>query len=355
MAFGVAGAAAGLDAALTNRRTEASDLEAALADRYYKLQLIEAEKQRQQLERERMGMDRQKFDADQEQRRLTQSTANNQRGVQTMVGEFIRTQGITPENRHQIIGTLVEAGRMPTADDLAGPAGAEPYTLSPGAVRFDANNQEVARGMAPASSTPAPFTLGRGQVRYDSAGNEIARGEPFPSPAAGGGGGQVSSLPAAIKDDLITMGTLYDMSNQAEQLGNQIGWQGVGGMMSGSLSQFAAKNLGMGDKTGKEQELRNLIGNITATLARLRGGTSFTANEQALLEQYTPTINDGDNVIKAKLRSLRQFVETKRQNTLRVAGGDLRMGTSGPTVGEQRVIDGVRVEWDGQGWFEVGR
>ena len=53
--------------------------------------------------------------------------------------------------------------------------------------------------------------------------------------------------------------------------------------------------------------LRAFIGNLQATIAKERGGTSFTANEQALLEQYSPTINDSPQVIQSKLEALKQY------------------------------------------------
>ncbi len=127
-------------------------------------------------------------------------------------------------------------------------------------------------------------------------------------------------LTGAQQEDLATMLTVSDLATETEALGAEIGWKGVGGMGTGSIAQFAAKNLGGG--TTKEQELRNKIGNIKATIAKLRGGTSFTPNEQTLLDTYTPTIDDGDKQIQAKLKSLKEFIVTKRKNTLKVAAGD---------------------------------
>lgn len=139
------------------------------------------------------------------------------------------------------------------------------------------------------------------------------------------GGQRQARLTAGQQDELATMKTVEDMADQAQALGDRIGWKGVGGLGSGSVSKFLAKNLGMG--TEDEEGLRNYIGNIQGTIAKLRGGTSFTANEQKLLESYTPTINDGDMVLKAKIKSLKQFIATKRKNTLQFAGAD--MGAEG--------------------------
>jgi hypothetical protein len=362
MAFGWAGAAAGAQGAVRQQAQDASDLETQLAEREYRRQSILVQQAQNERLKEQMAMEQQRFAAQQAQAQTAANRDQDQRGVQRLVGEMIKTQGITPQNRHQIVGTLMEAGRMPTQADLAGPEEQTPYTLSPGQKRFGADNQEVAGvDPRPAAAGADPVvrveTMENGKRVIKFLPRSQVAGQTFAAPVSASGGSSVSGLgsraiPAAQKEDLITMGTLNDMSNQAEKLGNQIGWNGVGGMFAGSMSQFGARHLGTG--TQSEQELRNLIGNITATLAKLRGGTSFTANEQALLEQYTPTINDGDKVIQAKLKSMRQFIQTKRDNTLKVIGGDLSLDDGGPVVGEHRTINGQLAEWDGAGWLPAG-
>ena len=233
----------------------------------------------------------------------------------------------------------------------------EPFTLNPGDVRFGPDGEEIARVPAPVKE-PETYTLGPGQVRYGADGQVVARGPAQQQPATEPGwkiqtvtnpttnqtgmvrvnertgevqpvelpegmqpGGQrAPRLTAAQQEDLATMATVVDLTDLAEKLGEEIGWKGVGGMGSGSVARFTAKNFGMG--TEKEENLRNYIGNIQGTIAKLRGGASFTVNEQKMLDSYTPTINDGDNVIKAKLKSLREFIALKKKNTMEFAGAD---------------------------------
>lgn len=107
------------------------------------------------------------------------------------------------------------------------------------------------------------------------------------------------------------LGIMEQQIAQAEALGNKTNYAGIGGLLQGTASQFLAKNFGKGKP--EEQDLRNLIGNIKATLAKERGGTSFTANEQKLLETYTPTIDDSPLVIKSKLNTLKQFIQTSKE------------------------------------------
>ena len=133
------------------------------------------------------------------------------------------------------------------------------------------------------------------------------------------GGSRQTRLSAGQQDDLATMKTVEDMVDAAANLGDATKWAGVGGMGQGTVGGFMARNLGTG--TAEAETLRNYIGNVQATIAKLRGGTSFTANEQALLEQYTPTINESALTLKAKMASLKQFIQMKRQNTLLYAGG----------------------------------
>jgi murein DD-endopeptidase MepM/ murein hydrolase activator NlpD len=113
------------------------------------------------------------------------------------------------------------------------------------------------------------------------------------------------ALTTEQKNKVASVGVLQQTINSIESLGAQIGWEGVGGLYQGSISQFLAKNFGKGSQ--QEQMLRSYIGNLQATIAKERGGTSFTANEQALLEQYTPTINDSPQVIQSKLAALKQY------------------------------------------------
>ena len=142
------------------------------------------------------------------------------------------------------------------------------------------------------------------------------------SPAPSGAAGGPAKLSTAQQEDMSTMLVLEKMANDVESLGDRTNWDGVGGWRKGSISAFKAKNLGKG--TSESVGLRSQIGNINATIAKLRGGTSFTDGEKQLLEQYTPTIDEDKMVIKGKLSWLRQFIADKRSATVNVASGDFR-------------------------------
>jgi len=270
------------------------------------------------------------------------------------------------------VGTAAEAG----------------FTLGPGQVRYGPGGEQIAAG-PPRESPTEQFTLSPGSVRFGPGGEQIAAvpgtpsaprderivsvigpdGKPIyvresqalgmtPGSAAGGAEGGLK-LTAGQQEDVATMLTVQDLGKEALNLGERIKWRGVG-PIAGRTGAAGAKWLGVG---GEEPErLRNLLGNIQGTIAKLRGGASFTPSEQIMLDRYTPTTTDSVLQIKAKLSSLSDFITAKRENTLRVAGGEYTprgtpapsaAGVPGPKVGERRTVNGQLAEWDGKGWKAV--
>jgi len=71
----------------------------------------------------------------------------------------------------------------------------------------------------------------------------------------------------------------------------------VGGNAEGLKAKF-----GIGDQDTLDFNV--LVSNLQATIAKARGGTSFTANEQALLERYSPKVGDSRQELLTKLRAL---------------------------------------------------
>ncbi len=143
----------------------------------------------------------------------------------------------------------------------------------------------------------------------------------------GGGGGispdgsvDVSKLPAAIKEDLISMDTLDAQLNKLISYGSDGKLEGVG-FGTGTIQSLGTKIFGTGSP--ETQAVQVLIGNIKATIAKLRGGTSFTANEEKLLNSYVPTINESSASILNKARGLQSFIAQKRSSTLNVASGNI--------------------------------
>lgn len=127
-------------------------------------------------------------------------------------------------------------------------------------------------------------------------------------------------ISAGVQDELATMATV---EQQIDSLTNRFGSTGnIPGVGYGTGSVTKILNqLGVGKKENREAgtTARAVVGQIQGTIAKLRGGTSFTPNEQALLESYTPTINDSDETIRTKLQSLKTFIQQKREAGLTAA------------------------------------
>lgn len=159
------------------------------------------------------------------------------------------------------------------------------------------------------------------------------------------GGAKLSSTQ---KDDIATMDTVKGLANDLIMT-NAIGGglPGAGTLGYGTISEYLSK-VGLG--TAEGQHVRDLMGNIKGTIAKLRGGTSFTPNEQMLLDTYTPLLNDADWKILQKLKDLNSFIDSKKKNTIEVAGGSMQnigtdTGQSAPpgtySAGDTVYVDGV--------------
>lgn len=122
---------------------------------------------------------------------------------------------------------------------------------------------------------------------------------------------KAQQISADLQKDLIEIETLNQLANRVERFspdGRIL--PGVGLAGKGKVAQFLFTRLGIGRKEG--EQVRNLIGQITGSIAKARGGTSFTPNEQALLESYTPTIKDTPQAVLTKLQGLKTFLAIKK-------------------------------------------
>ena len=252
--------------------------------------------------------------------------------IQAVVDDWVAQGGGKPPNLEKIT-TLDAQGREVTrfveptagAEFPTAPAAADLITVQ----TIDAQGRPVTRivpkvgGAEYPNQPPAPSTRderivsvldANGKPVYVRESQAVGR---TPGSAASGAEGGVKLTPAQ-QEDVATMLTVQDLGKEALALGDKIKWRGVG-PVAGRTGAAAARWLGAG---GEDPErLRNLIGNIQGTIAKLRGGASFTPSEQLMLDRYTPTTTDSVLQIQTKLKSLSDFITTKRENTLRVAGG----------------------------------
>lgn len=144
-----------------------------------------------------------------------------------------------------------------------------------------------------------------------------------------------ANLSTGQKNDIADMLTLQkQIASLNELAGVKGGYKGAGatsGIFGGGLVTSV---------TGaKHQDIRNNIGQIKGFIAKLRGGTSFTENEQKLLDSYTPSISDSDSVISSKLTSLNQYINDKIESTMLVAGGSYTPSDTGLNTPEGSTDD----------------
>ena len=116
-------------------------------------------------------------------------------------------------------------------------------------------------------------------------------------------------LSSAQQDDLATMDNVSSSLDKILAYNEDGKLEGIGSFGQGTLKGWAAQ-LGFGSEEGKT--VRALLGNIKGTIAKLRGGTSFTTNEERLLDTYTPSINDNPSVAINKINLLKQFIADKK-------------------------------------------
>jgi hypothetical protein len=99
-----------------------------------------------------------------------------------------------------------------------------------------------------------------------------------------------------------------DLANKALELGDKLKWS-VFKPVTGNASSWWANV--SGNETEDEADIRRVVNELKGTIARERGGTSFTPNEQRLMESYITNLTDNPARAKVKLTGLRQDTENK--------------------------------------------
>ena len=172
------------------------------------------------------------------------------------------------------------------------------------------------KGITPSSGNISPIAQAviDGVVRLEDL-TPTVRGQIAPELQTAGfkSGPKLSS---GQQDDLASMDTVAQQIQQILAYNGDGKLEGVG-FGTGPLGALATKIFGTGSEEAKN--VRSLIGQIKGTIAKLRGGTSFTPNEEKLLNSYTPDINENSASAVAKLNELLQFIANKKANTLQFA------------------------------------
>lgn len=125
-----------------------------------------------------------------------------------------------------------------------------------------------------------------------------------------------AKLTAGQQQDIADMDTVSGMLDKIIGYNSDGKLEGVG-FATGSIGSLFTKVFGTGSEEAKN--VRALIGNVKGTIAKLRGGTSFTTNEEKLLNSYVPSINESAASVINKAKSLQEFIASKKANTLTTA------------------------------------
>jgi hypothetical protein len=244
--------------------------------------------------------------------------------------EALGTYLSTAQTAEEWNGIKAAAKAQHVPDELIAPFGefspanvarAGQLAISP-AKREELAGQAATRAQAEAHQREQE-AIARGQLAVSQGQLGVARAREAREAAAQVPGGV--KLSPAQQEDISTMLTVEGLVNDVGAIDKQAGGLPGVGPIEG---RFLPSVRGSGGATG--EALRNKIGNIQGTIAKLRGGTSFTPTEQALLETYTPTTTDTDAAIRTKLATLKDFIQKKRENTLRVAKGEYTLPTTPP-------------------------
>lgn len=188
-------------------------------------------------------------------------------------------------------------------------------------------------GWKPPTSAQKPIEVSPGASLFDPVTGRSIFTAPTAKQTSGGSvpsGGVATTQPqvklsSAQQTDVADMRTMLSQLDKMDEITEL---KGAVGFFTGPVESVALKLFGQGNE--RDAEVRAMIGNVKAQLAKLRGGTSFTANEQKLLESYVPSINESPESIVAKVRALRTYLSSKMNQVISTAGGTPDGASSDP-------------------------
>lgn len=152
---------------------------------------------------------------------------------------------------------------------------------------------------------------------------------------------QNAKLSSGQQDDIAQMSTVNNLIGDILAYNSDGKLEGLGAFGLGTIKSLAAQ-AGFGSEEG--QAVRALIGNIKGTIAKLRGGTSFTVNEEKLLNTYTPSVNDSSGVAINKLSLLQDFIAQKNADLLKTATQNITKGQISKK-GESVKVENLRTKY----------
>lgn len=179
----------------------------------------------------------------------------------------------------------------------------------PGAAALGGDQQDTVPTAQPASPITDTGATGGGQVDSQQVLKQLL--------AAGVLSGKISSSDVTALQSL----GLLDSGKTEKLTEAQQARADVGSLSSQALRALETgqvktgpiaprfENLKSVFNAGDEQTVafNTLLASIKATIAKARAGTSFTPNEEKLLNQYTPNVGDSEQQLRVKLQGLQQL------------------------------------------------
>lgn len=289
------------------QRKEASDLEAQLADIAYRQALVEQAKAQDQRLRQQMDFEKQKFETE-------QSNARNQQGLINMAADAADQYKDQPE---MLRGTFIRAG-IPIGQ-LVRPN--TDYTLNRGDIRYNAQNQEVARGMDPATASESAPALGSFEdyvgrsFGQNPTADQITQArkaymQADDRPPAGQAGGAPRRVTSGDANRIAELDTsINDLDVLERELGTTGAASKVGAMLPNVVTEFTGWGADAKARQGVIDRVKQVIGKA------LEGGVLRREDEYKYVK-ILPTIGDPPTVARAKLQGLRQAIQQRRDTTI---------------------------------------
>lgn len=284
-----------------------------------------------------------------------------------------------PEHVQKVIGKpsaklseLQQFAQLPVGKPAKPQEKPAPFTLSPGATRYDGQGRPIAtapeRPPKPGDGTPDQiFVVRDGKVIPIAKGTALPGDVPY-SPRTQNDARPIGSGDAA---DIAEFNTaLDDVATLRETLkGNKA--TGTSAAIGAALPNAVTEMTGWGTDAKQKNAV---IARVKQVIGKALEGGVLRKEDESKYAKILPTIGDTPEVVATKLDGLERAIRQRQQRKLESladAGYDTSRFSArtpaaaptaepstpntGPKIGERRSFDGTLAEWDGKGWKRVSQ
>ncbi len=129
-----------------------------------------------------------------------------------------------------------------------------------------------------------------------------------------------------------TLAGMEENIQHITELGDEIGWSGVGQIAGRLGSTLTAMNMG----DNKEEDLRESLTQLKSDIGLMRSGKAFTKNEEAIIDQFVPTKTSSAQKIQTSIARLAPIVLAAKKRIYQpeslIKGGSNNSGGKDTTV-----------------------